>query len=112
MTRRSYAEIAPTVATARPGSLFSPPGDFRPALDDSPAAAASPRLAGRPPCEQGLLLRPRPFLDRLVAGQLLEASVIDTFLEQRADRLAEYTTEERLGQALVQAGLLTAYQLE
>jgi response regulator RpfG family c-di-GMP phosphodiesterase/serine/threonine protein kinase len=43
---------------------------------------------------------------------LVEHSSAAAFLEPRADRLDEYTTEERLGHALIQAGLLTTYQLD
>ncbi len=51
-------------------------------------------------------------MDRLIAIGLLEASSANAFLAPRADRLVEYATEEHLGRALVQAGLLTSHQLE
>jgi response regulator RpfG family c-di-GMP phosphodiesterase len=52
------------------------------------------------------------FLDRLVGIRLLEPGAVEPFLGARGDRLAEFNDEERLGQALVHAGLLTPYQLE
>jgi response regulator RpfG family c-di-GMP phosphodiesterase/serine/threonine protein kinase len=57
---------------------------------------------------------PGPFalLDRLVQLGLLAAADRETFLAERFDRLRDYTNEQRLGQALVHAGLLTTYQLE
>jgi response regulator RpfG family c-di-GMP phosphodiesterase len=51
-------------------------------------------------------------LYRLVELGIVEQELIDAFLYERRDRLAEYTTEDRVGQALVHAGLLTAYQLD
>ncbi len=54
----------------------------------------------------------RAFVDRLVDLRLVETELVGAFLDDRAERLGEYTTDERIGQALVQAGLLTSYQLE
>ncbi|HEY7329969.1 MAG TPA: serine/threonine-protein kinase, partial [Gemmataceae bacterium] len=54
----------------------------------------------------------RSFLRKLVHLGLLTADVVDRFLSERADRLAEYDGGVQIGQALVQAGLLTNYQLE
>ncbi len=59
----------------------------------------------------GLPAEARTFLHRLLALRLLNGDSVDSFLGPRGDRLAEYTSAERLGQALVQAGLLTDYQL-
>jgi response regulator RpfG family c-di-GMP phosphodiesterase/serine/threonine protein kinase len=52
------------------------------------------------------------FLEDLVRRGLLDAGDREPFLGERADRLREYTTDQRLGRALIQAGLLTLYQLE
>ncbi len=54
----------------------------------------------------------RTFLRKIVQLQLLPAEVVDSFLSERENRLAEYSSGMQLGQALVQAGLLTSYQLE
>jgi hypothetical protein len=53
----------------------------------------------------------RTFLDKIIKLPLVPANSIDHFLRERGDRLAEYTTGAQIGQALVQAGLLTSYQL-
>jgi response regulator RpfG family c-di-GMP phosphodiesterase len=52
------------------------------------------------------------FLDLAVSSGVIDAEQRDAFLDERADRLREYTTEERVGQALIHAGLLNAYQYE
>jgi response regulator RpfG family c-di-GMP phosphodiesterase/serine/threonine protein kinase len=52
------------------------------------------------------------FLDNLVQRGILSADEREAFLADRIDRLREYTSEERLGQALLQAGLLSPYQLD
>jgi response regulator RpfG family c-di-GMP phosphodiesterase/serine/threonine protein kinase len=52
------------------------------------------------------------FLKELIGLTLIAASDADTFLETRFDRLAEYVSEVELGRALVEAGLLTNFQLE
>jgi response regulator RpfG family c-di-GMP phosphodiesterase/serine/threonine protein kinase len=54
----------------------------------------------------------RAFLDKLLHLKLLESSVLDPFLSERGPGLAECDTPERIGQALVQDGLLTSYQLD
>jgi response regulator RpfG family c-di-GMP phosphodiesterase/serine/threonine protein kinase len=52
------------------------------------------------------------FLAKLLELPLLEPTALEQFLEARKDRLGEYRTARDMGQALVQARLLTAYQLE
>jgi response regulator RpfG family c-di-GMP phosphodiesterase len=54
----------------------------------------------------------RTFLDQLTGLSLLDPGLVDHFLRERSERLADFTTDERIGQALVHAGLLTPYQLE
>jgi cyclic di-GMP phosphodiesterase len=54
----------------------------------------------------------RSFLHKIIDLGLLSANVVDAFLSEREDRLAEYTSGTQIGQALVQAGLLSNYQLE
>ncbi len=80
------------------------------------APAGPPRQGGQPrrqsPLANSLPAAARGFVDRLVALKLLDAGIVETFLRERTGRLGEYTTPERVGQAFVHAGLLTAYQLE
>jgi response regulator RpfG family c-di-GMP phosphodiesterase len=52
------------------------------------------------------------FLDYLVGLELVAADAVGPFLETRLDRLPDYAGEVEIGQALVQANLLTAFQLE
>src|SRR5262245_25364162 len=54
----------------------------------------------------------RDFLERLLRLSLLTPLTVRTFLDQSVDHLAEFTTAEDLGNVLVQAGLLTEYQLD
>jgi response regulator RpfG family c-di-GMP phosphodiesterase/tRNA A-37 threonylcarbamoyl transferase component Bud32 len=53
----------------------------------------------------------RVFLEVLIKSQLVLPPEADLFLDQAAEYLADYKTPETLGSALVQAGLLTDYQL-
>lgn len=64
--------------------------------------------------ESRYLLPPRAkqLLDKLEKLGLLDASEREQFLVARADRLREYTSEEKLGNALVHSGFLTFFQLE
>jgi serine/threonine protein kinase len=91
-------------------------------MENSPSARAAREAArerfparhpGAPPLAPPSCLPPeaRTFLDKLLALQLLDGAAAHAFLAPRAERLSEYTSPERLGQALVQAGLLTEYQL-
>jgi response regulator RpfG family c-di-GMP phosphodiesterase len=50
------------------------------------------------------------FLGQLSALGLIDTEQRQLFIEERLDRVREYTSEERLGHALIQAGLLTPYQ--
>jgi response regulator RpfG family c-di-GMP phosphodiesterase/tRNA A-37 threonylcarbamoyl transferase component Bud32 len=52
------------------------------------------------------------FIDALVDHGVLDTRERETFLSEHIDRLREYTSQEKLGHALIQAGLLNAYQLE
>ncbi len=51
-------------------------------------------------------------LDKLLQLTLLRPGSLDNFLCECQDRLGDLSTDERMGQALVQAGLLTDYQLD
>lgn len=53
----------------------------------------------------------RLFLEQLTTIGLIAPSTVHPFLEERADRLVEYIGEVEIGQALIQAGLLTSFQL-
>jgi response regulator RpfG family c-di-GMP phosphodiesterase len=61
---------------------------------------------------QALPVPARAFFDRLLELQLLSANAAEQFLEHSAGYLGEYTSAEMLGAALVQASLLTNYQLD
>jgi response regulator RpfG family c-di-GMP phosphodiesterase len=54
----------------------------------------------------------RDLLSRLVSVQLVSAEALEPFLAGRVDRIRQYTNQDRMGEALVQADLLTRYQLE
>jgi putative two-component system response regulator len=51
-------------------------------------------------------------LEQLVHIHLLTSGSVANFLAKRQDWLDQYTTSEKMGQALIQAGLLTHYQLD
>jgi response regulator RpfG family c-di-GMP phosphodiesterase len=76
---------------------------------DEPAPAESEPAPNQLPA---LHVDARTFLAQLVQLSLLPADTVDRFLSEREDRLAEYGTGVQIGQALVQAGLLTGYQLD
>jgi serine/threonine protein kinase len=52
------------------------------------------------------------FLNHLMRMGLLKPNMVDKFLAQRAERLAELDTAESLGESLVRANLLTQYQFD
>src|SRR5262249_22630173 len=52
------------------------------------------------------------FLQQLTQTNVLPAGAVKDFLQFHGDRVGEWTSEEKLGRALVTAGLLTNYQLE
>src|SRR5712691_11785968 len=54
----------------------------------------------------------RAFLGNLLRLQLLTPSVVEGFVRTHAERLSQQDSAEACGQALVEAGLLTQYQLE
>ena len=53
----------------------------------------------------------RALLDRLLGLSLVQSASVCRVLSERGERLDDYDSDERFGQALVQAGLLTDYQL-
>jgi response regulator RpfG family c-di-GMP phosphodiesterase len=52
------------------------------------------------------------FLGRLLHLQLVPLHAVDQFLDQTASRLADFSSPEQVGQALVEAEILTRYQLD
>jgi response regulator RpfG family c-di-GMP phosphodiesterase/tRNA A-37 threonylcarbamoyl transferase component Bud32 len=74
-----------------------------------PAAGAEPALLIDHPA---LPTAGKSFLNELVRLQLLGKSAAGLFLREHAAHLADFTDEDALGTALVQAGLLTSYQLD
>jgi response regulator RpfG family c-di-GMP phosphodiesterase/serine/threonine protein kinase len=67
------------------------------------------------PLLDGTLALPPParlFLEKLQNLALLEPDAVRRFVAERVERLADYRDAERLGHALVQAGLVTDYQLD
>ena len=54
----------------------------------------------------------RDFLERVLATDLVSPALVRRFLDQNTSHLAEYTDAMILGRALVQADLLTRYQLD
>jgi response regulator RpfG family c-di-GMP phosphodiesterase/serine/threonine protein kinase len=96
----------------RPMLEVSPP-TFHPrrsTMKPSPSVATRRNLGAAPasrlPAEAG------EFLDFIVRLGLLDTRDRDFFLSERSDRLREYTSDDKIGHALVQAGLLNSYQLE
>jgi response regulator RpfG family c-di-GMP phosphodiesterase len=62
----------------------------------------------------GRVLTPQvqQFLQLLHQTNLLSTSVVKDFLQFHGDRVGEWSSPERIGRALVAAGLLTSYQLD
>src|SRR5579885_2167232 len=73
-----------------------------------PSEVAGQKKPSHPPLNSDA----RSLLRKIVHLGLQSANVIDHFLSEREERLAEYSSGVQMGQALVQAGLLTNYQLE
>src|SRR5438105_3478836 len=95
----------PEVSTGRrpalvPRELLADPAG-RLLTDPSASPAASPLSASN-----------HQFLEDLVKMQLIGPSSAGLFLKDSAGRLEELATKEGLTNALIQAGLLTAYQLD
>jgi response regulator RpfG family c-di-GMP phosphodiesterase len=73
------------------------------------------RSTERPVADLNTCALPRPardFLDRLLQRQFVDMSAVGQFLEQAGEAVAEYARPEWLGKALVEANLLTSYQLD
>jgi response regulator RpfG family c-di-GMP phosphodiesterase/serine/threonine protein kinase len=82
---------------------------------ESPASDAARRTAETPSLNNPSGAVPATalaFLDRLLRLQLVSVPMLERFLEHSAAQVAEFADEKLLGSALVQAGLLTSYQLD
>jgi serine/threonine protein kinase len=77
-----------------------------------PLAAPKPSSALFAEYEALLPARSRQFLDRLGQLGLLDRHDREVFLLARRDRLRDYASDDKLGNALVHARLLTLFQLE
>ena len=79
--------------------------------DSSPAGSRSAPTELQALAGADLPPEARAFLDRLLRIQIVTTASADRFLERHADHLAAYTSEEMLGEALVQDAVLTSYQM-
>jgi response regulator RpfG family c-di-GMP phosphodiesterase/tRNA A-37 threonylcarbamoyl transferase component Bud32 len=75
------------------------------------ATTAVPPPEAGPPDSVRLPATAQAFLDHLLSLRLLEPAGVSAFLGPRHERLSECNSPERLGRVLVQASLLTDYQL-
>src|SRR5262249_14079698 len=81
-------------------------------MASSESVCAAPRILRTAPTQAPLSPSPQKFLDDLLLLNLVEAGRVDAFLHDRTDRLGDYTTHEHMAEALVEAGLLTPYQVQ
>jgi response regulator RpfG family c-di-GMP phosphodiesterase len=91
--------------------VSGPPAD-EPVRRTPPMHRQPPAPTGESLTDGRLPAAARGFLDEVRAVGLADAAALAAFLDAHADRLPDYTAGERLGRALVQAGLLTPYQLD
>jgi response regulator RpfG family c-di-GMP phosphodiesterase/tRNA A-37 threonylcarbamoyl transferase component Bud32 len=74
--------------------------------------ATGPAAPPRPPFGSGLIPRTvAAFLDQLVRAFLLDPATAKSFLSEVRDRLPEFSDARAVGEALIQIGHLTEYQL-
>ena len=85
-------------------------------VDDTQVPDQSGPVDGRPEGDPldcpGLPPAGRTFLDKVVKGQLVGRSAAGHFLRSSAHQLEEFADSMSLGHAMIQAGLLTEYQLD
>jgi response regulator RpfG family c-di-GMP phosphodiesterase len=83
-------------------------------LRTEPRAPVEPEPEPAPVVPLGPTVAPEAveLLDKLLALRLLAPSSLDQFLAERQNHLSDINTIERMGQALVQAGLITEYQFD
>jgi response regulator RpfG family c-di-GMP phosphodiesterase/serine/threonine protein kinase len=99
------AGLLPEIRTKTMATVSIQFDDARTRVDSSrpvAPAAACPSLSAEA----------RALLETVSRLGLLAPGSAERFFSNHADRLAEYATASRFGQALVQAGLLTQYQLD
>lgn len=73
---------------------------------------ASPPAPPRPPFGSGLIPRTvAAFLDQLVRSYLVDPATAKAFLAEVSNRLTEFSDARAVGEAPIQAGHLTEYQL-
>jgi response regulator RpfG family c-di-GMP phosphodiesterase len=104
---RGFSGIKPADRPATEPKEATPAAETSPeppAPADRPPAPA-PTLADLPPAARALL-------DEALGLGLIAPAGLQRFLQENADYLAEYTSAEALGSACVEAGVLTAYQLD
>jgi response regulator RpfG family c-di-GMP phosphodiesterase len=114
------ADRAAAKAHAETASAMIPSRNEEPRPSRNPRSAAIEAALpdrGNPTVNRAALERKvsaaaRPLLDSLLKIGLLSGPAVEQFLEQAAEHLPEYTTPDLLGAAMVQAGLLTHYQLD
>jgi len=87
-------------------------GGRRPALVPGRVSDEGQLLTAADPSASSLSPTSNQFLEDLVKLQLVGPSAVGLFLRDTAGRQDEMTTREGLANALIQAGLLTAYQLD
>lgn len=116
MALRSPSELAhdKTICCTPRGVAGKDSSDLREAILGVLHHGAAPNDGGNDnhPLTPHLNADAHSFLRRLVHLGLIQANAIDRFLSERLNRLSEYSNGSQIGQALVQAGLLTNYQLE
>ncbi|HLW66804.1 MAG TPA: serine/threonine-protein kinase, partial [Gemmataceae bacterium] len=94
---------------------LEPRADGRPIAHRSlaaPSTAPREQTNGFGPFGRALNSQVQQFLQHLNQTNLLPAPVVKDFLQFHGDRVGEWSSPERLGRALVTAGLLTSYQLD
>jgi response regulator RpfG family c-di-GMP phosphodiesterase len=108
LPRSRFQELRDDVASrlrSLPKDLGLRTGANRPAEPEPDCPATVPLGPTTAPEPVGLL-------DKLLDLRLLAPSCLDRFLAERQDHLDDFNTDERIGQALVQAGLITEYQYD
>jgi response regulator RpfG family c-di-GMP phosphodiesterase/serine/threonine protein kinase len=88
-------------ASSRSNNRPTPAFGMEPAVNDA-----------TPPPTASLPSSTKAFLDQVVNLRLLSPSTADRFLHDNKQCIAEFSTAQALGKALVKAGLLTDYQID
>ncbi|HEV3145919.1 MAG TPA: protein kinase [Gemmataceae bacterium] len=92
---------------------LEPRPDGRPIAHRSLAAQNGTARDGQPAISgRGLTAPVQQFLQHLTQTNLVPTAAVKDFLQFHGDRVSEWSSPEKLGRALVTAGLLTSYQLD